>query len=143
MTAQKTQDTPHSSRISQRIPSRSHHMDTASRKRFSKFFSLLRILHSFCIYGANVVVLVVGLGSGWPGLDQQWRILTMKPHSLGGAYSGSMHNISYGNKINGLSFYRPLLWECTSLEAKFGEVFSWEQIPKRGFPLSFLFKVLA
>lgn len=67
----------------------------------------------------------------------------MKPHSVGGVHSASVHNIAHRNKINQLPFYSLLFWECTSLEAEFGEACSWEQISKGGFPLSFLFKVLA
>lgn len=67
----------------------------------------------------------------------------MKPHSVGGVHSGSVHHTAHRNKINRLPFYSPLLWECISLEAEFGEAHSWEQLSKGGFPLSFLFKVLA
>ena len=86
MAAQEAQDMPHGSRINPMIPSRSHHVDSGNRRRFSEFFCLLRILLSClsrkcCDGGCMVKTRLARFG-----LTKIWRFLTMKPQSLEGAF---------------------------------------------------------
>ena len=119
MAAQEAQDMPHGSRINPMIPSRSHHVDSGNRRRFSEFFCLLRILLSClsrkcCDGGCMVKTRLARFG-----LTKIWRFLTMKPQSLEGAFHRvcAQYNSKESKKLT--SFPPPLLlWECTCLEVE-------------------------
>ena len=144
MAAQEAQDMPHGSRINPKIPSRSHHVDSGSRRRFSEFFCLLRILLSClsrkcCDGGCMVKTRLARFG-----LTKIWRFLTMKPQSLEGAFHRvcAQYNSKESKKLTSFPHPPPFVG-MHLLGGWIEEACFWEQISEGGFPLSFLFKILA
>lgn len=86
MTAGETQGMPYGSRINQRIPSRSHHVGTGNRRRFSEIFCFLRILLSCLSRKCHDGGCMVKTRMARFGLTKIWRILTRKPQSLEEAF---------------------------------------------------------
>lgn len=143
MAVQETQDMPYGSRINRRVPSRSHHVDAGNRRRFSEFFCFLRIrLSCFsrkcCDGGCMIKIRMARFG-----LTKVWRILTMKPQSLEGGFHWvcAQYNSKESKKLT--FFFSPPFVGMHQLGGRIEEACFWEQISEGGFPLSFLFKVLA
>ena len=111
---------PQGSRINRRIPSRSHHVDSGNRRRFSEFFCLLRILLSCLSRKCRDGGCMVKTRLARFGLTKIWRILTMKPQSLEGAFHWvcAQYNSKESKKLTSFPRPPPLLWECTSLEVE-------------------------
>lgn len=145
MAAQEAQDMPQGSRINRRIPSRSHHVDSGNRRRFSEFFCLLRILLSCLSRKCRDGGCMVKTRLARFGLTKIWRILTMKPQSLEGAFHWvcAQYNSKESKKLTSFPPPPSSFVGMHQLGGRIEEACFWEQISEGGFPLSFLFKVLA
>ena len=110
---------PYGSRINGRIPSRSHHVGTGNRRRFSEIFCFLRILLSCLSRKCDDGGCMVKTRMARFGLTKVWRILTRKPQSLEGAFQWICAQYKSKESKKLTSFPpRHLLQECTSLEVE-------------------------